>query len=425
MYPTPHRTGSRPKSPMVHRILCSCALLALGSPAMAQAPAWTVEEAISSALDNPAIAQLQDARLQTARAQVDAEIVAPTPSLGLAHEQVFGGVDVAYLEFSAMLQQELDLSGRRGRLREARSHREQAAQAESDAARLEVISAVTAAFYEVRHRQERLTVIEAWCSRLEAGLEAMEARQARGDTSAYDTLRIERELEIARASRAVEVAALEEAWGRLETWTAWEERPALEGTLVPDPMPAEGLARWPELERLGAMELALDAEVQAWDGAFWRAWTLGAGYRYAEVNDQTGHGVLLSLSIPLTLWNPDAPRADHARGEKSLIGADLQLAQTRLQRARQASLRRLAQTREALDAMRDPERDAELTRLAEVAFAAGETTLVELLDTYESEAELALGRLDLQWEVRRASIEFDRLRGAGLPQQPPSDGEPQ
>ena len=94
-------------------------------------------------------------------------------------------------------------------------------------------------------------------------------------------------------------------------------------------------------------------------------------------------------------------RAEHER-----VGGELRFARTLAEQAEQATRKRYQASLDALGELPPAERDAELSQLAESAYGAGEGTLLELLDAYESEADLRLARIDLQWEARRAAIEL-------------------
>ena len=54
---------------------------------------------------------------------------------------------------------------------------------------------------------------------------------------------------------------------------------------------------------------------------------------------------------------------------------------------------------------------AELVRIAEAAYRAGESTVLELLDAYKGALEAELTALDLEWKAREARIELDQLTG--------------
>jgi cobalt-zinc-cadmium efflux system outer membrane protein len=54
---------------------------------------------------------------------------------------------------------------------------------------------------------------------------------------------------------------------------------------------------------------------------------------------------------------------------------------------------------------------ADLLRIAESAYRAGESTVLELLDAYKGALEAELTALDLEWKARDARIELDQLTG--------------
>ena len=409
------------KSPRAHRFFV-CAYLLLGCLALPTAAAAQSEvssdDAVRAALARPEVEERFNAQVAGARAELDEATVFPTPTLGLAHEQVFGDLNVGYLEVSAMVEQRFDLSGWRGALRESLPHRESALRAETHAWQLQAATAVRVAFYRVRRHDERIAALDAWFARLEDGLAGLRAREERGDASAYQVRRIEREIELAYATRAAEASARAEAWAELEQWTTWQTRPVLVGELQPSTptrAPETRPLLRPELARLEHLELALDAEAQAWGAPLWRGWSVGAGYRYAEVGPSTGHGFLVTLSLPLSFWNTDASRVQRLRARQREVSSELTLHTSLVAREIDAAQQRLDAAMASLEMMSDLSRDAELTRLAQVAFDAGEASLTELLDALESETELQLARIDLQWEARRAAIALDRSRGIGVP----------
>lgn len=407
------------KSPMGHRCFAAMimllTLLLVPMTARAQAEV-SVEDAVRVALANQHLVTHLDAQIASARAQLAEITVIPTPALGVTHEQVFGDTQVGYLETSAMVEQRFDLSAWRGALREALPHQEEALRAELAQRQLEVATSAREAFFRVRHHDERLAALDAWIAHLERGLEGLRAREARGDASAYQTRRIARELELAQARRITEALTRAEAWAELQRWTAWQPSQRLVGELAPaqpvDEAANAGPLR-PELARLQSTQRALDAELGAWGSPIWRGWSVGAGYRYAEVGQSVGHGLLITLSVPLALWNTDAPRQDRLRSQQVEVRHELTLRQGLITREVSAARERHAAALRALDALPDPAQDAELSRMAQAAFDADEASLVELLDAFESDTDLQLARLDVQWEARRAAIALDHSLGIG------------
>jgi cobalt-zinc-cadmium efflux system outer membrane protein len=404
------------QTPIVARLFAALVLVfaaVLPGWASAREPSWTEDEAVARALANPEIEVVLEAEIEAARAEVDESTVRPTPSLGIDHEQVFGGVPVGYVQTTAMVRQQFDFTPWRRHLRETVPHRESALRAETDQWRLEVATAVRLAFYQVRYHEERIAALDGWIARLEPSIEAIRKRSERGDASAYDVRRVERDLEIAIAKRSQEQAYLAEAWAALSAWAPWDAQPSLTGELTPTDTMKDEVATLPRIVQLEQRELVLGAELDAWGKPFGRGWTIGVAYRWAQVGGRNGHGFMVSLSVPLTFWNTDRPRVERLRAERERIEGELRLTQTLAHQAEHGARQRLQDTLDALEQLPAAERDAELSQMAETAYGAGEATLLELLDSYESEVELGLARIDLQWAARRAAIELQRRLGIG------------
>jgi cobalt-zinc-cadmium efflux system outer membrane protein len=404
------------KTPIVARLFTALLWVVVAvqsQPASARGPSWTADDAVAQALANPEIEGVLEAELQATRAAIDEAVVRPTPSLSIDHEQVFGGPPAGYLQTTAMVRQTFDFTPWRRELRETVPHRESALRAQTDQWRLEVATAVRVAFYQIRHHEERIEAIDGWIARLERGVADIDKRRERGDASSYEVRRIEREIEIAVARRAQEQSRLAEAWAALAIWTPWAAQPSLQGELPPGAATTAQLSTLPRLEQLEQQQLALDAELDAWGVPFGRGWTFGAAYRFARVGTDNGQGFMVTLSLPLSFWNTDKPRMERLDAERTRVESELRFARTLAEQAADASRRRLRDALDALARLPTPERDAELSNLAESAYAAGEAALVELLDAYESEVDLQLSRIDLQWEARRAAIELQRRLGIG------------
>jgi cobalt-zinc-cadmium efflux system outer membrane protein len=404
------------KTPIVARLFAALILLftvAVPDRASARGPSWTIDEAVDQALANPEIEAVLAAEIDAARAEIDEATVRQTPFLGIDHEHVIGSARVGYIQTTAMIRQTFDFTPWRRRLQASVPHREAALRAETEQWSLEVATAVRLAFYQVRYHEERITAIDAWIARLAQGVSAIDKRREGGDASPYEVRRVERELEIAVAQRAQEQSRLAGAWADLGAWTPWEAQPSLTGALTPNDVPAGELDALPQIVQLEQRELALDAELDVWGRPFGREWTFGAAARYAHQGGDNGYGFMLTLSVPLTFWNTDRPRVDRLRAEHERVEGELRFARTLAEQAEQATRERVKAAFDALGELPAAERDAELSQLAEAAYGAGEGSLLELLDAYESEAELRLARIDLQWEARRAAIELQRRLGIG------------
>jgi cobalt-zinc-cadmium efflux system outer membrane protein len=406
------------KIPIVARLFAVLILVftaVTAERASAQEPSWTVDEAVDRALSNPEIEAVLAASLEAARAEVDEATVRRTPQLGIDHEHVIGSARVGYIQTTAMIRQTFDFTPWRRELRESVPHRESALRAQNEQWRLEVATAVRLAFYEIRYHEEQIAAIDGWIARLERGVADSDKRRERGDASSYEVRRIERELEIAVARRAQAQSRLAEAWASLAAWTPWSAQPSLRGELPPGAATTGQLDTLPRITQLEQQQRALDAELDAWGVPFGRGWSLGVAYRFARVGTDNGQGFMATLSLPLSLWNTDKPRKQRLEAERERVEAELRFARTLAEQAAEASRQRLRNALDALAQLPSPERDAELSSLAESAYAGGEATLIELLDAFESEVDLKLSRIDLQWEARRAAIELQRRLGIGAP----------
>lgn len=388
--------------------------LVMAQAARAGEPAaWTVDDAVHRALENPEIEASLGAAIAASAAEVDEAVVRRTPDLGVDHEQVFGPPQVGYVQTTVMVRQSFDFTPWRRSLRKSVPHREAALRAEADQWTLEVATAVRLAFFQVRYHEDRIAALDAWIVRLDHSVAAIDKRRERGDVAPYEVRRVQREREIAVAHRAQEQARLAEAWAALEQWTPWSSQPRLTGQLPPSEVPTVDVATLPRIVELEQRKLVVGAELDTWGAPFGRNWMVGAGYRFARQGGSNGHGFMVSVSMPLTLWNTDRPRVERLRAERSQIEAELGLARTLAEQAEDATRTRLQGALEARANLPAPELDAELSVLAEAAYGAGEGTLLELLDAYESEASLRLSRIDLEWEARRAAIELQRRLGIG------------
>ena len=378
----------------------------------------SIEDVMSLALARPEIQARLQARLSSTRAEVDEATLTSTPRLEVAQERVIGDINVGYQELSLTVEQSFDLTGWRGKLKDSLVHKEAALQAENDVWLLEIATTLRTSFYRIRYHEERVRVLDQWLQQLEKGHQGLRLRQERGDTSLFHVRRIKRELTLAQLRRAAEQSERAEARRALERWVSWDEAPELMGDLEPtlDQVSLEtAQSAPPELERLTHLKRALHTEAKAWGSPSLRAWTAGAGYRYAEVGSSVGHGFQVTLSLPISLWDVDEPHLQALKARQLEVGSELTLRTQLMYREIELAQRQLKASMGALRESDASTQRSEMTQLAQAAFDAGELSLSELLDTFESETDLQLARIDLQWEARKAMIDLDRLRGDGVP----------
>ena len=346
----------------------------------------------------------------------------PNPQLGYLREQTFGSLGTG--EDYVSLSQVLDIGNRRGLRGNAAERRAVAVTHEGEAVLVEVAAEARLRFYEVLHRQHRAAALRTFGARIEAALEVVAQREARGDAALYDRRRLERERAVAGDRLEAELAGLERARARLVAILDGPVDDELEvsvtGELLPrtDPpgLPSlrESLRQRPELRALDARRDAAGLDRRA--AARW--WVpdlrIEGGWKGVAVARQgRTDGFLLGAVVSLPLWNASAGLARPAEGEARAVGGRRELLEAELlgeitglraEAVRLAAAARRAQERSATAA-------PELVRIASAGYQGGELSVLELLDSYRGSTEDELAALELAHAARRARIELDRAVG--------------
>lgn len=368
---------------------------------------FSIDDALSAAFINSEMAKRFEAEEAALLAEAETLTVISTPQVNLSYERV-----AEELEFSAFIEQPFDLSRWRSALRTSVSHRAEALRAEQALWRSDVRTRVLDAFYRVLYYQNRLVAYDAWTGRLDRALNDARARERRGDVSGYQLRRIEREIYLAQTRRSNERLAQAEASTELAELTGWDLDFLIEGNLRPSAEETIERKVSPELERLARLELALVSEAEAYGLPALRDWSLGAGYRHTELGQEVGHGFLMTLSFPLALWNNDSPRLREIEAKRIALRTESVFQKRILEKQMAAAEDQLAQALFLLTQREEASALGKLTRLAQVSFDAGESSIVDLLDAFESEFEVQLATIEMEWEARRASNmlrKFERI----------------
>lgn len=377
----------------------------------------TEADAVRLVLERAEIADLEQSALLAAEAEVATAQQWPNPSLSYSRETL--GSSPEAIEESWMLSQTFDLSGRRGLRREAAGQRLVMAQAGNTARRADLSAEIRRAFHEVLFRQEVIRVTTAWVGHFER-VEGMIDRLARaGEASGYDRRRLARERRSAAAQLAAQRAELGRDIARLVAFTGSTGDLVAVGDLLPPALlPLEDAARCleqrPDLQVLARRAEAAELEGRvAGRGAFPDV-TLGIGSKRVDNGVTVDDGVMLSVSVPLPLFDRQQAGAQRARAEAMQARAELGLKRAHAIGEVQG-LQQLADSLRttALDYRQRAVADLpELIRIAEAAYQGGESTLLELLDAHRSALETYTEVLDLERRARLASIEFDLLTGS-------------
>ncbi len=416
-----------PERVIAARSFAAFLLLALSHSAGAQDPeqaaAFTETDVVARALRRAPLADVLEGAVVAEEGRGGAARAYPNPQVSYMREQTFGtfGTGEDYLS----LAQTIDLGNRRGLSGEAGEARARAARHEGDATRFSVAADARQRFYEVLHRQQRVTALEHWVAHVTEALNIVVRREQRGDVATYDRRRLEREHAVAAGRLATEQAALERGQARLQAIIGVVTSPLIvEGRLLPESDPAT-------VQTLRASStarpdfLALDLQIEAASlgrTAAARWWLpdlrLEGGWKGIGLGDgKRTDGFLLGASLSLPLWDRSSGLARTAEGETRAARGRRALLESELDGELGGARAEAVRLRRAAAAFREQTSSAsgDLVRMTSVGYEGGELGMLELLDAYRGAADDDLNALDMAQAARRARIELDRLTGAGLP----------
>jgi cobalt-zinc-cadmium efflux system outer membrane protein len=372
------------------------------------------------AASDPRVRALR-ARVDEIRASQAARAVRTNPVLSFSRESVGGAHD----EF-LLARQELEISGRLARLREAGRLAVDAAEADAQFQTVQLQASVRDAFTILLLAQEREAVLAAGIHELQRLLDVLRAREAGGEGSQYDRMRGQRALADLEADRGAAAVARVEAQGRLAAFLGQGEAAtelAVAGNLEPPGAPAEiGVL----LERAAAaradyraLQIAA-AQFRADRGAADRLAvptpTLSGGLKRSTAGDQARSGYLFSVDLSVPLFNRGQPAAALANAQAAAaeaaaailrhrIDADVRAVHAALVIHRQGAERYRASTADTVES---------LLKVARVGYDEGELGILELLDAVRQSVDGRLRLLDLAATARRAAIELDRVVGTEI-----------
>lgn len=404
------RSLSSRLGPLIH---LSLALHAGGG----HAAGLTEQAAMALALSRPAYAQAGDARVAIAQSAVEQSRLLPNPTLEWARDKT-DSASGQNIESSVRLAQSFDLSGRRGLHQQAAESRLTAAQQAQADVRLKTLQQVRQQFAETL-RLARLSDGQAnWLARIEAAHKLVGQLAVAGEASGYDRRRLEREAKAARARLAATQAELAQARALLAALVG-QPVEALSGELIPPPPPAletlvAGIGQHPALAGLEAQAAAYGHERKASQRQWLPELTLGVGSKRIRESGSTDNGMMLSLDLPLPVFDRGQAAARRAQAEESALRAEHELLLAHKQAALEGAWRQAVQLRQAaIDFQSQAGKPSrELSAIAEAAYRSGESGILELLDAYRGELDDQATALELALRARLARIELDTLTGA-------------
>lgn len=400
------------------RKLFALLLAALLGAATAAEP-LTEAASLRLGLARPELADLARGALEEAEADAEEAGLWSNPTLELGRERMNNAPGSR--EQTWRLSQPIDIGGRRGLRREAGERRVDAARSGNALRRAEQVAQIRRDFHAALFKQSVVDVTAAWVERFARVDGKVAHLQKAGEVSGYDRRRLARERQAAEARLATERGELARTRARLAASIGRGDLAdaPLAGKLLPDTAPAleAALARLdtrPDLAALGYKAEAADLERRAAGRGWLPEVTVGIGGKRVDDGVTRDSGNMLTLAIPLPLFDRQQTGDRRAAAQALNARADQRLARGRAEGELRGLHRQLGHLiTVAADYRREAAADApELLRIAEAAYQGGESSLLELLDAYRGALEAETTALELEWKAREARIDYDLLTGS-------------
>jgi len=359
-------------------------------------------------------AALARARAMQGDAAVSASHVLPNPNVSLEHNRSLSGP----LDHETIvgLGIPLGIGGARFALQDAADAERQALLLEATADRFDIALQVRETFARASLEMARLEVLGEQQRAIEGFITRLAKLAKGGEASPYDVLRLESQqaaLTLDLKPRRAELAA-EQAW--LETLVGAEVAVDANAAarLQQGPSPARGANPDHHPTVLGLRKQAEAHRMRA--TAAERRWApdldVFVGYRMVGGEAaQTGHGVSLGLSFPLTFFDYGQGEARRARADAELSDAQAQVTQRQLE-----ARKRAAQVQ--LEALGGGDEDQQALVLASrwvsdagKLYEAGEGSMLDVLEALRARTRAKLAGLALA--ERRLASHFEWMRATG------------
>jgi cobalt-zinc-cadmium efflux system outer membrane protein len=399
-------------------VLCAAlAVAALPRVLSAQTLTLTEAEALQRLSPESPRARAMRAEIEIARADVLAARRWPNPRAGFNRESVAGTT-----EYMTTVGQTLPITGVRGLQTRAAESMVDAFSARADDTLRRARADLRSAFAQLVAAQVRHEVLASARDRTQGIVDVLARREAAGDIAAYDRLRAQREvldidadLAITAADRAQAQATLASFFG--EAVDASRLVAVFEGPTAA-PLPSvEDLVTRAESTRGEITALQKEIEAARWS-------TQAADRRRIPEPDVTvgtksssvlggslGSVVMVQAAVPIF----DRGRPENALARARSSQADARLAAFRFElRAQLAGWRAaVLERRGAADRYRaaGAAGAADLERIAQVSYEAGERGILELLDAYRTTSSARARQTVLDLSARQAEIELEFLSG--------------
>ncbi len=360
--------------------------------------------------------RLMRAGVAVVQAEAEARTRYPNPAATYSRE------GAGFVEFF-QIEQALVLSRRRAYLKEAGSAAVSAADLSSSRILWNLRGELRQAFYRLLAAQERLRILEGSVAELEKVIAILRRREEEGEGSKYDRLRAERELVDARVDVASAGVIVEQERSRITAFfSETDVAPSITAVGSFGPLTAA-----PPLEKLiaRALEKRPDYASEKMQAERYRNEKLAAerlkipdpvvsaGVKRGEVLPRTEQSYVLSVSIPIPLFNRGRAEVARALSEYERSQHRLEVLAQQIRSEVTAAYMAFETRRTAAESYRREigERAAELTSIAQLAYHEGERTILELLDVYRVARQGQLRAIEHEAAAKDAAIELERAVG--------------
>ncbi|WP_196229755.1 TolC family protein [Teredinibacter turnerae] len=378
-------------------------------------------------MKNPQIQSQWQAQLEKARGQMQHAGRWENPSIEYSRENLDLPSGMSE-ENTLWLRQKINIAGVKGLERKAAESDYESQKSQQLLDIREWRRRLREDFYMTLAAQEKLALLTAVQSRLSTISDFVSQRAERGDASRFDALRIQKELTVmaGQFARAETFYLTERNQLLSKIELAPQEQEDLlsdteyfSGRLLPDDSvigELEDKKHWldhPQILAINSSLQSAELSAKAAGREHWPEVTIGVGRKEVDDPGFSANGNTVALGITLPLF-------DHGRGEKRMAKSaiqELRARQTLLIRQLDANwlsaTHALATHQKTALQLRTLSADSErsLSRLAEASYQAGELSVMELLDAYQSDLEANAQYIDTALEARLAYIQIQHLKG--------------
>jgi outer membrane protein, heavy metal efflux system len=403
------------------KLVAGCAIalsILVSSRARAAPPLDEIAGMRRVCIEGPAAVVARAERLR-GEAAVTAAGVLPNPSLSIQHQRVLSGPSEQ--ETVVGLSAPLGTSGRRFLLQAAARARREQALSDAHATRFDAALAFREAYVAAALDEARLAVLIRQQTSLDAMATTLERLSRGGESAAYDLLRQRTQARLHGRLLASMRARTAASRALLEVWTSEAVTlPPIDLVKLAGGPLAQGArvvaAQSPRIRSLEAAALARGLEAKAARRRWAPDVEVFAGYRVLSgAAQETGHGLSLGLTVPLTFF-------DHGQGEAAQADAERAVAEATAESLKREDAARAKAASARLDILEASvaELDLAVTEAAKLEsqagklYAAGEASIVELLDASRAAEEAQLARVDLAEEIALARLAWMRAMGTLL-----------